>query len=337
MSLLVDVLWLGGAIAVIILACEAFTNAIEWLGSKLDLSQGAVGSVLAAVGTALPETVMPLIAIASAWGDRRSSGAAIGLGAIVGAPFMLSTLAMGVTGAAIIVFVRQGWRDEHVDIDPMVMKRDLRYFLITYGLMVAASFVPSHPFKVALGFGLLAVYGLYVYRTLQQPGDLGEDLAPLYFARGHEVPGMPVVILQVVLSLLGIVFGAHVFVDHLAHMSLAIGLPPLILSLILAPIATELPEKFNSVIWVRARKDTLALGNITGAMVFQSCIPVAVGLWMTPWVLGPSTLLSAGVALLAAALLYLRLKFKQRITPFELLFGGGLYAACLIGLFAFHL
>ena len=51
-----------------------------------------------------------------------------------------------------------------------------------------------------------------------------------------------------------------------------------LLALVIAPIATELPEKFNSVIWVRQGKDTLAMGNITGAMVFQSTIPTVVAL-----------------------------------------------------------
>ena len=51
-----------------------------------------------------------------------------------------------------------------------------------------------------------------------------------------------------------------------------------LIALVLAPLATELPEKFNSIIWLRDNKDTLALGNITGAMVFQSTIPVSVGI-----------------------------------------------------------
>ena len=38
----------------------------------------------------------------------------------------------------------------------------------------------------------------------------------------------------------------------------------MLLALVIAPIATELPEKFNSLIWVRQGKDTLAMGNITG-------------------------------------------------------------------------
>ena len=49
-------------LGVILLGSKIFTNGIEWLGTRLNLAEGVVGSVLAAVGTALPETMIPLIA-----------------------------------------------------------------------------------------------------------------------------------------------------------------------------------------------------------------------------------------------------------------------------------
>ena len=59
-----------------------------------------------------------------------------------------------------------------------------------------------------------------------------------------------------------------------------------LLALVIAPIATELPEKLNSILWVRQGKDTLAIGNISGAMVFQACFPTAVALLFAPAQLG---------------------------------------------------
>jgi Ca2+/Na+ antiporter len=49
----------GFALAVVLGAAVLFTNAVEILGGRLKLGQGAVGSVLAAVGTALPESANP--------------------------------------------------------------------------------------------------------------------------------------------------------------------------------------------------------------------------------------------------------------------------------------
>ena len=89
--------------------------------------------------------------------------------------------------------------------------------------------------------------------------------------------------LQLLVGLGAMVGGAHLFVEELLHIAESIGVEPLVLALILAPLATELPEKVNSFFWVREGKDALALGNITGAMVFQSMIPVGIGLIFTDW------------------------------------------------------
>ena len=45
-----EILILSVAFIVILIGAELFTNGIEWFGRKLELAEGAVGSVLAAVG-----------------------------------------------------------------------------------------------------------------------------------------------------------------------------------------------------------------------------------------------------------------------------------------------
>ena len=124
--------------------------------------------------------------------------------------------------------------------------------------------------------------------------------------------------------------GAHFFVTAVEHLSESAGLPAGLIALVLAPLATELPEKFNSVIWLRGNKDTLALGNITGAMVFQSTIPVALGLAFTRWSLDPLNALSAALALTGGAFLYFLVRRKEPIESEYLLVGGALYAVFLV-------
>ncbi len=118
-------------------------------------------------------------------------------------------------------------------------------------------------------------------------------------------------------------------------LSAQVGISPLILSLLVTPIATELPEKFNSIIWVRQNKDTLALGNITGAMVFQSSVIPAIGIFLTPWVFtwNAVPLLSAIFALSSAGLLLVTLKVKRGITAANLLMGGVFYSLFLFIVF----
>ena len=108
----------------------------------------------------------------------------------------------------------------------------------------------------------------------------------------------------------------------------------MLLALIIAPIATELPEKFNSIIWVRQGKDTLAMGNITGAMVFQSCIPTVVGVvfaaeaWTVTGLL--VTFASAGIAFIATAVIFLPMVRRGTLSGVHLLIGGFFYLAYAI-------
>ena len=338
-----DILILVGAFLIILAGAELFTNGIEWFGRKLELAEGAVGSVLAAVGTALPETMIPIIAILSGAGSDASHG--IGVGAILGAPFMLSTLAMFVTGAAVLAVARGRVGGDDMPVDTRVLAHDMRYFGIAYAVAIAAAFLPLEPAwpKWIVALGLIAIYGWYVKGHFEDDADVNaSDLAPLRFNRldpatpndETAVPRLRVVNLQVLTALGLIIVGAFFFVDAVGHLATTFGVDPVILSLVVAPIATELPEKFNSVIWVRQGKDTLAMGNITGAMVFQSTIPTVVALLFAAdaWhVSGESRVafLSAGIAFISSAVIFIPMARSGRLLGRRLLVGGAFYVVYL--------
>lgn len=295
-----DILILIAAFVIILIGAELFTNGIEWFGRKLELAEGAVGSVLAAVGTALPETMIPIIAILTGGGSSESHG--VGVGAILGAPFMLSTLAMFVTGVAVIIVARHRVNRDVMPVDTVVLAHDMRYFAVAYALAIGAAFLPLEPVwtKWIVAAVLVAIYAWYVKGHFEaDPAVDAEDLAPLRFRRLDRAahasnPGVPrlrVVNVQVLAALGLIIVGAYFFVGSVEHLATSFGLDEALLALVIAPIATELPEKFNSVIWVRQGKDTLAMGNITGAMVFQSTIPTVVALLFASdaWVAAPGS------------------------------------------------
>ena len=126
------------------------------------------------------------------------------------------------------------------------------------------------------------------------------------------------------------IVGARLFVVNVQTVAEHLDVPALVLALILSPLATELPEKFNSVIWVRQRKDTLAMGNISGAMVFQSCIPVSVGLVFTQWELTQPALVSAVIALASTLVVYLSITRRGLLSPHVLARAGFLYLAFIL-------
>jgi cation:H+ antiporter len=263
---------------------------------------------------------------------------------------MLTTLAMFVTGAAVLAFARGGRRPTELAGDRRILRQDLAYFLVMYALALLAGIVHNRVLDWVLAAVLLAGYGVYVYRHFRSPGEVVQEmeaesgLKPLHFKRwslrlrdiplDDRPPRVTLTVAQTLVALVGIVGGARLFVTGVDTVASAHRVQPLVLALLLAPLATELPEKFNSVIWVRRRKDTLALGNLTGAMVFQSSFPVTIGLLLTPWrFTGPGnldSLVAACVALLAGFVLWLTLRIRGRFEAKLLLAQGVFYVGFVV-------
>lgn len=318
------------SLAAILLAAALFTNAVEILGDRLNLGQGAVGSILAAVGTALPETMIPIVAILFSEGDAEAGH--IGIGAILGAPFMLTTLAMFVVGVSVLTFRGREGGSAELRIDEGITRRDVGFFLVFFALAAAAGVVQLPIYaKVLLAVMLVGAYALYVRQVLRSEGALLEEVPGrlTLWPFGSRPPTWAAAA-QLVGALVVMGAGAHFFVDAVEHGSAALGIPAGLIALVLAPLATELPEKFNSILWIRENKDTLALGNITGAMVFQSTIPVAIGIIFTDWKLGFLSVLAVVLALISGLALYAMLRSKRPLRAGPLVGGGAMYAIFLV-------
>lgn len=318
-------------LAVILVAAELFTNALEHLGERLKLSEGVTGSLFAAVGTALPETTIPLIAILSGRGERLNEE--IGVGAILGAPLMLATLSICLMTLAAL---RQRGFAGRIQPEAGGFNRDLNYFIFAFALSAAAMYVPHRQALVRglLSAALVCVYLRYVYATLRASealvasGHGTEAPAILHLSRIGVPTRLATISLQLAIALGLLVSGAKGFIYGVDGVSKLLGVSPLLLSLLIIPIATELPEKVNSILWVRRGKDTLAFGNITGAMVFQGTLLPALGIMLTPW--EPRTEVVAGVAITLIAAIWCRALSRGRgLLIGALLFNGALYAAYL--------
>ncbi len=346
----------------LLLGAEVFTNAVEWLGHRLGVSESATGSVLAAVGTALPETTIPIIAIFGSGGGTKAAED-VGVGAILGAPFMLATIAMFLVGVSVLYFGTRREGGARLRVNDESTRRDLSFFLVGYTLAFLAALIPDDTISNGIGVLLVLLYVFYLYRSLKS-GELveGEELDELHLGlmiegivsrmRGTNSetnharnPHSTLVALQTLVALGLIIGGAQVFVSQTQWVSESVlHIPGGIVALLIAPLATELPEKFNSIIWISRDKDTLALGNITGAMAFQGTLPVTLGILFTPWDLNltwgtPGFLngLSAILALISGGLLYLRARSlgEGRMTarPF---FVGGIFYLVFIAVVVYH-
>src|SRR5256885_7748353 len=173
-----DVVLIIGAFALILWGAESFTDGVEWLGRMLKMSEGATGSILAAIGTATPETLIPVVAILF---TNSLDADEIGVGAILGAPFMLGTLVMLLIGVTAFVLRKKRKRTTlHVDAPHAL--RDLSFFLVLYTIAIALALVPRefHFIKGYVGWIFLPAYFLYLYLVLRAPrrsaADIEEEL-----------------------------------------------------------------------------------------------------------------------------------------------------------------
>ena len=316
------------ALVVILVGAELFTNALEHMGERFQLSEGLVGSVFAAVATALPETVVPIIAVFFGGADH-AVREDIGVGSILGSPLMLITLAMALIG--LFTGLKRGW---NTPLKPELsgLLRDLGYFLVAYAIAFLGLYVPrpSGGVHIMAGCSLVFLYCYYVYNTVQASTmlvDKGHGTradSPLLL-KHLRVPHTPLFeTVQLLIALALIVGGAKLFVTGVEHVGALTGISALVLSLVIVPIATEMPEKFNSILWVRRGKDTLAFGNVTGAMVFQGTLLPAFGLQLSAWTPGHQVLWAMGLSF-AAALWTLFLALRRRLTPLALMLNGAFY------------
>jgi cation:H+ antiporter len=341
----------------IYLSCEWFVNAVEWLGQRLNLGSMAVGTVLAAFGTALPESVVTLVAVTT---EPTADVRNIGVGAAMGGPLVLATVAYGVTGAVLLLQRRARGREkvlvgvgaaslversvvEPDDIQDAVaarsmpsqterLARDQRWFIAVFVVKVALGLV-AFAVKPWLGVLFFAVYGVYFWREIrsEEPGDADLELAPLKLQPRAAQPANVAVMVQTLGALVVIFVSSQLFVHQLDAIGPMLGLSGAVTALLLAPIATELPEIMNAIIWVRQGKTQLALANISGAMMIQATVPSGLGLLFTDWRLDHALLWSGAITM--AAIVYLLATMRSnKLTPKRLAVSALLYLVFAAGL-----
>ena len=326
------ILELLAMLVVILVAAELFTNALEEVGERLKISEGVTGSLFAAVGTALPETTVPLLALTT--GTTRSVNEEIGVGAILGAPLMLATLSTFLMTLAVL---RQRTTRGRVAPERSGYNRDMNYFLVAFAVAAIAMFVPSEAWymRVLFSLGLVAVYVKYVVTTFRASDGLvaeghgTEAPGPMLLSRVGLPRNMTTIVFQLLVAAGLLVGGAKGFIHGVEGVSHVLGISTLLLSLLIIPIATELPEKVNSILWIRRGKDTLAFGNITGAMVFQGTLLPAIGIMLTPW--EPRIEVLTGVVITLIAATWMRAFSRKGGLPiWALLMNGLLYLTYLV-------
>jgi Ca2+/Na+ antiporter len=174
----------------------------------------------------------PLVAIIASSGIE---GAADHIGvSAVWAPFMLSTLAMFVTGIGVLAFRKRRANGSEMKVDTHVLSTDIRYFFVAYSIAIAAALVPADMSYLRYGavVALLGVYAWYVKSHFEADPSVDAVDDPVAFRRSTcattgraSDTRLRIVSLQVLVALAMIVGGAVIFVDAVEHIAHDLRLP----------------------------------------------------------------------------------------------------------------
>ena len=164
--------------AAIYFACEYFVNGVEWVGRRFHLGATTTGTVLAAFGTALPESAVTFVAVVF---GKDAAQKDIGVGSALGGPLVLATIAYPVVGLALLLEQKRlGRKDACVEVNHRRLSHDQAWFLAVFVVKVAVGLV-AFAYKPALGVLFLAAYAAYLWREMRNDEPAAEDheLEPL--------------------------------------------------------------------------------------------------------------------------------------------------------------
>jgi len=256
----------------------------------------------------------------------------IGIGAALGGPLVLATIAYPIVGVMLLITGGQPAKAP-IDVNRQRLGRDQSSFLLIFVFKIALGFA-AFSLKPWVGWVFLAAYAAYTWAEVRHEGDEAEgELELLLFQRRVENPGWLLVSVQTLLALVVIYLASHVFVAQLNAIGPWLGIPSTMVALLLSPVATELPETMNAIIWIRQGKHRLALSNISGSMMVQATVPTALGLFFTPWIFDGALTVAAGVTAISVGGLLILLK-RNALTPVRLAWFALGYAAFAVGLWA---
>ena len=257
-------------LALLILGAELIIRGSVSFGRKLRVSLFAIGVVIVAGGTSLPELASSINAVVSNHPD-------LAVGAVIGSNIANLILVMAATSFLIPISkinqnqINQAW-----------INIGLAVILITMSFLII-------PFNFV--FGILSIGLLFFIMYIQvKQGSL--DVSDV------EEKGDYSLILSIIFIVLGIIlliYGSDLFVDSAINIATQLNIPEAIIGISLVAFGTSLPELVVGILSAIRRKVDFALGNVLGSNIYNVLGVLGVssffGNFNVPTVIGSADLL----------------------------------------------
>ena len=257
-------------LALLIFGAELIIRGSVSFGRKLRVSLFAIGVVIVAGGTSLPELASSINAVVSNHPD-------LAVGAVIGSNIANLILVMAATSFLIPISkinqnqINQAW-----------INIGLAVILITMSFLII-------PFNFIYGILAIGLLFLIMYIQVKQ-GSL--DVSDV------EEKGDYSLILSIIFIVLGIIlliYGSDLFVDSAINIATQLNIPEAIIGISLVAFGTSLPELVVGILSAIRRKVDFALGNVLGSNIYNVLGVLGVssffGNFNVPTVIGSADLL----------------------------------------------
>lgn len=285
------------ALTVLLVSARLFTGAAETIGKWLHMPAFVIGVFIVGIGTSLPEMISGILAV-------RKGVSEILPGNVIGANISNLLLITGVAAMVNRKNIQLG--SAYINIDLHFMLGSFFYLcLIAYDGLIVAS-------EAFIGIFIYIVYGIFLIKGEK------DDVSALSFPKEEAVVPVPVRSFgMLVLTAVGIYFGAEYTIFSIEKIAAALGVPNAIIALTLLSIGTTLPELAVNITVIRQGKAEMAIGNILGSSVFNSLMIPSVASFFGA-ITVPSVLLGFSLPVMAGAgFMFYQLTQDKRISVWE--------------------
>ncbi|WP_143701304.1 sodium:calcium antiporter [Vulcanisaeta thermophila] len=270
-----------------------FTNAVEYLGGRVRLGGSFIGAVVSPIFTSMPELVVFLVALYLYGG---SVGEEIGIGTVIGEPFMVATIVFPVLFLVVFLGLVMRTRDDAV----LEVERELVtpyiFFTALFPTVLLPALLPMDVARLIVALLLFAAYVYYISRMYRSQGSLIEEYDEAYLLRLVKARSDRLTYLllstQLAVSAVLLIMGSRLMVTGVGELAEALNVSAMAMSIIITPIATVIPESITAIIWTFRGRDTLAVASLVGEKVLYSTVYPALGLLLTEWSLSMEAIVS---------------------------------------------
>jgi cation:H+ antiporter len=240
----VNLFFLIIGLALLIFGAELIIRGSVSFGRKLKVSLFAIGVVIVAGGTSLPELASSINAVLIDHAD-------LAVGAVIGSNIANLILVMAATSFLIPISninqnqINQAW----INIGLAIILIFMSYFILSFNYL----------------FGILSICLLFLIMFMQiKQGSL--DVSEVEEKGDYS---LLISIIFIVGGIMLLIYGSDLFVDSAINIANQLNIPEAIIGVSLVAFGTSLPELVVGILSAIRRKVDFALGNVLGSNIYN--------------------------------------------------------------------